>query len=69
MWGRQGEASLTYKRVSSRDYTKVDVEENPGDIISWSDQTVINFYVLACCGHEHFDMSTFPEHIVCLDLK
>lgn len=28
MWGRQGEASVTYKRVSSRDNTKVDMEES-----------------------------------------
>lgn len=28
MWGRQGEASVTYKRVSSRDNTKVDLEES-----------------------------------------
>ncbi|KAJ9688392.1 hypothetical protein PVL29_014200 [Vitis rotundifolia] len=28
MWGRQGEASVTYKRVSSRDNTKVDMDES-----------------------------------------
>lgn len=28
MWGRLGEASVTYKRVSSKDYTKVDMEES-----------------------------------------